>query len=114
MPSKTERILKDGTLKLTEYELRHINADGDAFDVHHGDTQEEALRYGALGDHNGETVALVLEKHVSYHPAWHTPDGQDPDTYTLIATFGDANALRAGGWIDPERNDGGMHAHCAG
>ena len=90
--------LKSGCHKVQEYELRLIDKNGDAFDVHHGDTLEEVKGYGCVGDHDGEAVALVIELHTSYHPAHLAP--KEPDIYETIETQGDIEALRAGGWVE--------------
>ena len=99
--SNTESVLKDGTLRVEEYEFRPIDKNGDVIDPQMCDDLAEAMKFAgaAIGDWDGECVAWVIEKHVSYHPAWHAPRGQDPDNYTTLATGGDENALRAGGWI---------------
>jgi len=100
--NKTDAVLKDGTLKVTEYEFRPIDKNGDCIDPQMCNTLEEAKDWikDAIGGWDNECVAWVIELHVSYHPAWHAPRGQDPDNYTTIESGGDENALRAGGWID--------------
>lgn len=90
--------LKDGTAKEVEFELRPIDANGDCIDPQHFETKEEALK-ASLTAIGGDCVAWVVERHTSYHPAWHAPRGQNPDNYLTIATGGDLSALSAGGWI---------------
>ena len=99
--SPTEQILKDGTLRLEEYEFRPIDKNGDCIDPQMCDDEAEARGWikDAIGGWDGECVAWVIERHVSYHPAWHAPRGQDPDNYTTIETGGDIAALREGGWV---------------
>lgn len=100
--SKTEKVLKDGTLRLEEYEFRPIDKNGDCIDPQMCDDEAEARAFikDAIGGWDGECVAWVIERHVSYHPAWHAPRGQDPDKYTTVATGGDETALREGGWLE--------------
>jgi hypothetical protein len=99
--STTTAVLKDGTGRLEEYEFRPIDRNGDVIDPEHCDTLEEAktLTVDAIGSFDGECVAWVIEKHVSYYPAHRAPRGQDPDVYTTIETGGDSDALKAGGWL---------------
>jgi len=99
----TESVLKDGTLRVEEYDFRPIDKNGDVIDPQMCDTMEEAMKYAAepIGAHPWpEQVAWVIDKHVSYHPAHHAPRGQDPDNYTKLAHGGDEAALREGGWLE--------------
>lgn len=94
------KLLKNGSVvRVTEHELRLINQDGDAVDVLHCSSLEEALR-GAKLELKGEVVAAVVELHVSYRPAHLAPD--DADIYTTLAVLGDPAALEAGGWEGPK------------
>ncbi len=84
-------------MRLTEYEVREINADGDAVNVNHYATEAEAIndaeRLAAVLPVD-EAVAVVVEKHASTHP--HTK----PDRFETLATYGDPAALAAGGWTE--------------
>ena len=99
--NKTESLLNDGTLRVEEYEFRPINKDGDGIDPQMCDDMNEAMKWtvDAVGAWDGECVAWVIEKHVSYHPARNAPRGQNPDNYTTLAHGGDEAALREGGWL---------------
>lgn len=92
-------VLKSGVLKLVGFEFRPINGNGDVIDPELCATLAEAMVYVryAIGSHDGECVAWVVEKHTSYHPA-HLASGE-PDNYTTLAHGGDETALREGGWI---------------
>ena len=93
----SERISKDGTkITMVEYEVREINADGDAIDVHHFVTKPAALA-AAPSFIAGDTVAVGVEKHTSKRPAFCF---SEPDVYKTIATFGNEAALREGGWLE--------------
>lgn len=90
-----ERVSKDGNrVTITQFEVRELNADGDAIDVSHYETKTEALA-AALRLIESGSLAVGVEKHVSRHPA-HL--AAEPDTYTTLAVFGDRDALEAGGW----------------
>jgi len=79
-----------------EYEVRFIDECGDAQEVDHYDNKKQAVT--AAKDYlNSNAKAAVLELHVSRRPS-HLFGS--PDTFTIIATFGDVAALRAGDWID--------------
>jgi hypothetical protein len=99
--NKTESVLKNGTLRLEQYEFRPIDKDGDVIDPQLCDDLHVAMKYAedAVGAWDGSCVAWVIEKHVSYYPARHAPRGQDPNNYTTIAHGGDDAALREGGWL---------------
>ena len=80
---------------LTQYEVRAINADGDAIDLLAGcDTFSQALQY--VPQLTGETVAWVIERHTQYFKRGK------PDAFKTIASDGDLSALRAGGWVSEE------------
>ena len=99
--SKTDFVLKNGTLRVEEYEFRPLDKYGDAIDPQMCDDLPKAMRFAgdAIGAWGGECVAWVVEKHVSFRPARNAPRGQSPDTYTLLAHGGDTAALREGGWL---------------
>jgi hypothetical protein len=84
-------------LTVREYELRLIDENGDAQDVHYSDNPDELRRWATDFISSGEYPAAVIEYHVSRYPA-HLFN--DPDTYETIETIGDASALNAGGWLE--------------
>ena len=90
------RVIKNkAAVVVTEYELRGIDAYGDAVTVEHYETESEALAF-APKILIGECVAWALEKHVSRRPDFLF---SNPDVYTVLGTGGDADALREGGWV---------------
>lgn len=91
-----DKILKDKNRMIsTEYEVREINADGDAIDVNHYDTLEEAKIYANSLMQTHGAIAVVIEKHISKRPAHMFAD---PDVYESVLTLGDKGALNEGGW----------------
>ena len=83
--NKTDSVLKDGTLRVEEYEFRPIDKNGDVIDPQMCDDLPEAMKFAedAVGSWDGECVAWVIEKHVSLTPA------QDAEvTATFRAQFG--------------------------
>lgn len=80
------------TTKLTEFEVRSINADGDAIDIlaQCATFSQALLHVPAL---TGETVAWVIERHTKYFTRGKA------DAYVMLAKDGDLNALKAGGWV---------------
>jgi hypothetical protein len=87
------KVSKNGArLTVTEYEVRHIDIDGDATDVENFDTVAEANKRAFDIVDKGEAVASVVEKHVSVYPA-HLAD--EPSVYTEVAIFGDQSAIAA-------------------
>lgn len=106
----TTRVSKGGNrIVMTEWEVRDIDEHGDAQSVDHFSTKDKALaaaqekvkrlplRAPLTGGGEQVIAALVVEKHVSRRPAHLS---RDPDVYTTVATFGSAEALRAGGWLE--------------
>ena len=86
------------TVTQSEYEIREINTDGDAYNVDHFATKEDALSVAqARLASDPNTVAVVVE-HCTSHYDEHG-DRREAD-YTTVATFGDEAALLAGGWIE--------------
>lgn len=77
--------------KHTIVEVRELDHDGDAIDCACFDTITDAK--AQLPDLRGATVAWVIERRTIYAATGKS------DRYELLATFGDAEALRAGGWI---------------
>lgn len=82
-------------MTITEYQVREIDADGDAIDVQSFDAETAAVEHASHVAARG-AVAVVVEKHIARYPAWAH---ETPDTYRTISTQGDPEALRAGGWI---------------
>lgn len=91
MAQKT--IMGGSVLRVTEYEVRLIDEYGDATDVEHYETKGEAI--AAAAEHLTSVQAVVVERHISYHPSRY-----GEDRYTTVHTAGSEAALRAGGWID--------------
>lgn len=92
MPSKV--TCGGSVLWVTEFELREIDEHGDAIDVNHYETAREAIADAAVKAAQHPERGWVVEKHRSRHPARGYAD-----SYTTLATFGDAAALAAGGWV---------------
>lgn len=89
MESKTRNTVR------VQYEVRAINADGDAIDILAWcGTFQQAVEYAP--DITGETVAWVIERHNSYCARGR------PDVYETVASDGDVSALKMGGWISEE------------
>jgi hypothetical protein len=88
------KVSRNGNrVRITEYEVREITADGDAVDVHHFDTKDEAKREAARYAQAlpvNEVVAVAVEKHVSKHP-----HNGEADVYETLATYGSPDALSA-------------------
>jgi hypothetical protein len=84
------------TTKETEFEVRAINADGDATDILcFCDTLAKALEH--VPRLHGDIVAYVVEQHTRlYSP--RSPMAEDK--YKVIVAGGDCAALRAGGWTE--------------
>lgn len=98
----------------TEFEVRLIDAHGDAFDVDQHDTQADALAAANAADLTGETKAVVVERHTCRRPAHHFAL---PDERTVIHVRGDGAALVMGGWSegDPENPPmAGLTVHSVG
>jgi hypothetical protein len=87
--------MKDGCRTVTtEFEVRELDRRGDALDVQHYETKQEAITEANRLMQRG-AVAVVVERHTSRAPScyWKTPD-----TYQRIAIMGGSNALVQGGW----------------
>ena len=87
--------MKDGCRTVTtEFEVRELNANGDALNVDHYDTKGEALAAADRLLKRG-VAAVVVEKHISRAPAcyWKTSD-----TYKTVAMLGDAAVIAKGEW----------------
>jgi len=55
--------------RITEYETRGLDSFGDAQDITHFNTKEEAISYAKDLINVATFPAVVVEKHVSYYPA---------------------------------------------
>lgn len=90
------------TLRQEKYEFLPIDKNGDCIDPQLCDNEEGAREWikNAIGGWDGECVAWVIERHISYYPAHTAPRGENPDNYTILEVGGNKNALCLGGWID--------------
>jgi hypothetical protein len=89
------KTMKDGCRTVTtEFEVRELDAHGDAIDVDCYETKQEAMAFAERLIKRG-AAAVVVEKHISRAPAcyWKTPD-----TYKTVALFGDAAVIAKGEW----------------
>lgn len=92
----TDKVSKDGNrLVVTEYETRTIDQYGDVENVCHWASKAEAIAYARKLVDDSSALAVVVEKHISRRPAFLF---NEPDTYRTVATFGNVQALEAGGW----------------
>ncbi len=92
MPSRVSR--NGHSVITTDYELRTLDAFGDAIDVELFESLADARAATERALAMPNVKAWVIEKHVSVRPAYGAPD-----RYTTIATGGDTGALALGGWI---------------
>jgi hypothetical protein len=89
------KTMKDGCrIVTTEFEVRELDQHGDALDVCHYETKQEALADAKQLIERG-AAAVIVEKHTSRAPAcyWKTPD-----TYKTLAMLGDAALIAKGEW----------------
>jgi len=101
MPDEMEYIRKThfyysdkSRLRITEYETRLIDEDGDVFDVHHFATLEEAnFMAENYKDYDG-AVGAVVERHQKFYPAYLF---QTTDKYKTFALYGNV-----GTWADDD------------
>lgn len=96
MPQRT--LQKNSVLRVTEFEVREIDSNGECTEVHHHETPKAAKAHASelLAQGRDGTVAVVVERHVQYFPHFAVPE---PDQYTTLLTLGDEAALREGGWL---------------
>jgi hypothetical protein len=88
------RVTHNGSaITMTEFEVREIDEHGDAQDVNHYNDASSALIAAQRLISTG-VAAVVVERHTSRHPAHLFGT---PDTYALIARFGNRSALKAWG-----------------
>lgn len=83
------------TKKFDEFDVREIDQHGDAQNVSHFDSLDDA-RTEAEDVLTAEIVATVIEHHVG---VCCEECGIRDDEYETVATAGDETALREGGWI---------------
>jgi len=93
--ARDETTLSNGCSRTIEWEVRAIDKHGDTIDVLLDATLSEARNYTRVLDYDGECVAIVIERHTSYQPARLAPG--EADVYIVVATSGDADALKARG-----------------
>lgn len=94
MPRKCDCGRK--TTRFDEFDVREIDQYGDAQNVSHFDSLQEA-KAEAADVLVGEIVASVVEHHVG---VCCDECGIRDDEYETVATAGDEKALREGGWIE--------------
>ena len=86
--------------KFSEFEVREIDKFGDAQDVNHCDTLEDAIVFAA--SIAGDCSATVIEYH--YGDCCNNADcafpGTIADYYDTRQVAGNADALIAGGWTE--------------
>ena len=86
------------TRRVTEYDLREINADGDAVNVEQYPTRRKAEKAAAaFALPSGEVVALVIERHVTMENA--ATERVESSDYETLMVAGDVAALKAGEWV---------------
>jgi hypothetical protein len=121
-----ERHANGGWIAVTEYALRRLDAHGDAYDVDHFDTLDDALAaFVASLRYDAEPAAVVVSR-VDWTLATRAdarafrkpmPKGFDPynpttpypDAERVSATVckaGNAAALAAGGWNEAAQGEG--------
>jgi hypothetical protein len=85
-----------------EFDVREIDAYGDAIRVDSMPTHDEAVEYLKPSYRLGDAVAVVIEHHRGRccNNADCEAPGVTDDNYETIATAGDEAALREGGWIE--------------
>lgn len=88
-------------MKVIEFDVRQIDAHGDAFDVDSYRTKRQALQFAnhiVATMEGSQCVAVVVERHTFNVDA----DGiiRGKFAYDKILTIGSESALRAGCWID--------------
>jgi hypothetical protein len=94
MPKKISK--NKNRVTITEYQVSEIDIDGEIENVSGSvETKDEAIELAKriVGD---DVLAVVVEKVVTRHPM-HLYN--DPQTYDVIFTIGDQQALLAGDWV---------------
>ena len=83
----------------TEYEVRDIDASGDAIDVYSFDNEADAL---AQADKlTGKALAVAVEKH-TYNRDFFCRLQDAVNEYEIISLRGNRDALVNGGWAPEE------------
>jgi hypothetical protein len=83
----------------TEYQVRNINASGDAIDVYSFDSEADAL---AQADKlAGKALAVAVEKH-TYNRDFFCRLRDAVNEYEIISLRGNRDALVNGGWAPEE------------
>ena len=96
----TEKLLRNGVTKVTEYVVMCIDQYGDSGNADAcDDLQEgkETFEKEILELNEGisdEVKAIVLEKRIQYFPWDH-----HENVYKVLKTYGCKKALKLGGWI---------------
>jgi len=92
MPTTTTQ---DGAVRRSiQYRVSDIDDAGDAIDIHGFESKGDALTY-AKGLLASGSVAVVVERHTQYWPAFRV---EEADIYATVACMGNTEALAAGGW----------------
>jgi len=87
------KVYKDGCrCVVTEYDLRAIDEFGDCQRIEHFDSVGEAEK--AVAGFVCLFAGVVIEKHIQRSPGHLFAE---PDTYVLVHTYGDKEALRLWG-----------------
>lgn len=86
--------MKNKHTKITEYEIRELDASGEVIDPMLGMTKREAMTYVDKWESTTDTPCLVLEKHVSRYRFEELVGAE----YTSILTRGPDSILSIGGW----------------
>jgi len=93
------KVYKDGCrVAYTEFEVRPLDEHGDCVDVEHYDTKKEAIAVAHEHMRKG-ALAVVVEKHVSRHPAHLF---KEADSYKLLLALGDPAILQEGDWNEQD------------
>jgi len=78
-----------GIRRETEYDVRHIDGDGECIDLEHHKTRAEAMRSAADCMAHQRAAAVIVEK----HRMMIEDDSLEGSEYTTIASFGSADAI---------------------
>jgi hypothetical protein len=94
VPPASHTLGDNGMARLTEYDVRDLDAHGDALDVNCFDTLSAARAYAERIA--PDRAAVVIERHDFIAT---DDEGVTDSRYTKVWTTGSAQALREGGWI---------------
>ncbi len=84
----------------TEYEVRNIDASGDAIDVYSFDNEEDALAQAKKLSRRG-ALAVAVEKH-THNRDFFCRLRDAVNEYEIISLRGNRDALVNGGWAPEE------------